>query len=128
MNYKQGEQHHQIYLGGTSAYDHDHNGQFREHRKPVMLKNRQLQGKPNTCEVFTDNLLEFLLVFLANFSPSTSLDLGIILSFSSWETHQAWWGDWEVGIFYAVSANKIQTAYGLYEGNKKKIRNKDSNL
>ena len=29
------------------------------------------------------------LVFLAIFSPSTSLDLAIILSLSSWEMHQS---------------------------------------
>ena len=29
------------------------------------------------------------LAFLASFSPSTSLDLAIILSFSSWEMHQS---------------------------------------
>ena len=51
--------HHWIDLGGTSAHDHDHNGQFGEHRKLAMLRNRQLQGKPNTDEVFTDNLSEF---------------------------------------------------------------------
>ena len=53
------KQHHRIDLGGTSAHDHDHNGQFGEHRKPAMMKNRQLQGKPNTDEVFADNLSEF---------------------------------------------------------------------
>ena len=35
-----------------------------------------------------DKIWTFLL-FLANFSLSTSLDLAIILSFSSWKTHQS---------------------------------------
>jgi hypothetical protein len=53
------KQHHRIDLGGTSAHDRDHNGQFGEHKRPAMLKHRQLQGMPNTDEVITDNLSEF---------------------------------------------------------------------
>ena len=50
-DHRRKKQHHRIDLGGTSAHDHDHNGQFGEHRKPAMLKNRQLQGKPNTDDL-----------------------------------------------------------------------------
>jgi hypothetical protein len=48
------KQHHRIDLGGTSTHDNDHNG-----RKHDMMTNRQLQVKPNTDEVFADNLSEF---------------------------------------------------------------------
>jgi hypothetical protein len=58
-DHRRKKQHHRIVLGGTSARDHGHIGQFGEHRKLAMLRNRQLQGKPNTDGVFADNLSEF---------------------------------------------------------------------
>ena len=58
-DHRRKKQHHRINMGGTSAQDHDHIGQFGERKKTAMLKNRQLQGEHNNDEVFADNLSEF---------------------------------------------------------------------